>query len=411
MKNLFKMLFDEMGRRKRLCSEFGGDLHSYRKASGKAMPNILVVIQNYAGFIESYDDYESQVAVLSREGSKYGLTFLLTAVNTNAIRYRTLQNFGQLVTMQLNDKSEYSAVFGATGGVQPSPVKGRGLYREGQSLYEFQSASVGGEDSAGFIREFCQKAAADWKGQRAPRVPILPEQVTFSFVESAIDGKNLVFPIGVERDSLQLSLLKVGAKPIHYLLSQSGQTPFTRALASLIARELKGRMTVMDGSGELSGCCESYCSGGEKLTAMVVEIFQELVYRHNHAKELADAGKPAPSYEARIYLVNGMADMLNQLTADAQDKLHVLLDKCTSALGIFFILADGITSLSTYSYRPWFKKQGTLDSGIWAGDGIGEQFLMKVKSSQSLYEQIGQEFGYMAIEGRAVLVKLLTVEE
>ena len=46
VENLFKLLGDEMVRRRRLFADHGGDIASYRKGSGEQMESILVVIDN-----------------------------------------------------------------------------------------------------------------------------------------------------------------------------------------------------------------------------------------------------------------------------------------------------------------------------------------------------------------------------
>ena len=154
MQNFFKMLTEELEHRKRACAEFGGDLACYNRSSGKNLPYILTVIQNYAGFCETYEELEPQVALLSREGSKYGILFVITAVNSNAVRYRTLQNFRQLFVLQMNDSSDYSGILGSTGGVVPGRCKGRGLVKTDR-VYEFQTASVSEGDTALTVRAFC----------------------------------------------------------------------------------------------------------------------------------------------------------------------------------------------------------------------------------------------------------------
>ena len=87
------MLYKEVETRKKRFSDFGGDYQSYARQSGKDMPSI-----------ETYEDKEEAVAFLTREGIRSGIYFVVTAVNTGAIRYKILQNFKQIFVLQLNDK-------------------------------------------------------------------------------------------------------------------------------------------------------------------------------------------------------------------------------------------------------------------------------------------------------------------
>ena len=53
--NLFKMLNSELTKRKKLFADYGGDYNSYLKSSGKTLPAIVVTINNFAAFVEAYE--------------------------------------------------------------------------------------------------------------------------------------------------------------------------------------------------------------------------------------------------------------------------------------------------------------------------------------------------------------------
>ena len=91
--NLFKLLNKEIGQRKKIFADYGGDYQSYIRNSGEDMPSIIVIIHNYSAFTETYEDKEETIAYMTREGVKYGIYFIVTALNTGAVRYRILQNF------------------------------------------------------------------------------------------------------------------------------------------------------------------------------------------------------------------------------------------------------------------------------------------------------------------------------
>lgn len=410
LQNLFRMLKEELARRRRLCSEWGGDAASYRKASGKPMPQLLVVIHNYAGFSESCEALEPQVGVMAREGVKYGVTFLLTAANAGAVRFRTLQNFRQFYVLRMNDRSEYTSVLGGACSILPSEVKGRGLCREGQEALEFQTAWLG-EDPGPRVQNFCRELSAEWKGRRAARVPILPERVTASFVEDAVEPETLSFPLGIAKQSLEPCMLRITARPIHFILSRGGDSGFLGAFAALLEGKLGDGFRALDGDGRLDGCCARLSAGEDGLNQTVTEIFGELVRRHNEAKALREAGNPAPVYPPKVYLVSGLSQVLSKLDPDRQDKLHQLLERCTVPLAVFFIMADRADALSSYAIKPWFKHLSPLENGVWLGDGAAEQYQLKLHSDRSLYAKIGENFGYLAKDGAPVLMKLLEREE
>ena len=58
-----------------------------------------------------------------------------------------------------------------------------------------------------------------------------------------------------------------------------------------------------------------------------------------------------------------------------------------------------------------FKKQAVFNTAVWIGEGIADQFQLKVRPDRRLYETAGEGFGYLVEDGKASLMKLLTVEE
>jgi len=201
--NLFKMLQAEIEKRKKLFADYGGDYASYIKSSGKTLPSIVVAINNFAAFTEAYEEKEEAVSYLSREGTKYGVYFVLTALGTGAVRFRLLQNFKQLLVLQLNDETDYSSVVGKTDGLFPSKFKGRGLIKRDE-LYEFQLASLTDDEVPfAFIQETCKELAEKWEGETARKIPILPDKVNVEFLSDYVDAnKKLNIPVGVEKNPL-----------------------------------------------------------------------------------------------------------------------------------------------------------------------------------------------------------------
>ena len=63
------------------------------------------------------------------------------------------------------------------------------------------------------------------------------------------------------------------------------------------------------------------------------------------------------------------------------------------------------------SYDDWFKNSIDLSDGIWIGNGLGDQFTLKVTTnSRELREDIDPKFGYVVNRGKAVQVKFIIDE-
>lgn len=131
---------EELDRRKKLFSQRGmGSYRDYRE-SYEDVPAVLLVIDNYPAFSDSYEQYESTLIQLSREGASYGIYLILTCNNSGDIRSRILQNITKGIGLQLADRFEYDSVIGMRSEILPDDrTTGRGLIKEDVPL-EFQAA-------------------------------------------------------------------------------------------------------------------------------------------------------------------------------------------------------------------------------------------------------------------------------
>ena len=108
----FEMLQKEIRERTAILSDYGGDYNLYIKTSGNKMPMLIVIINNYEAFSENYEDkYDDIFLMLTREGTKCGIVFIITTSACNDVRYRLAQNFRQKIALQLNNEDDYFNIF------------------------------------------------------------------------------------------------------------------------------------------------------------------------------------------------------------------------------------------------------------------------------------------------------------
>ena len=163
--------------------DFNGDISCLSLKERETIPNIVLVLNNFSAFTELYEEYIDDFCLIAREGTKYGITIVLTAISANAVRYKIQQYFKQYVALQLNDNSEFSSIFGSTDGVYPSKIRGRGIIKF-ERVYEFQSAQVNeNEFQNEDILRLCKESSAK-STKTARKIPILPEKVDFGFVKN-----------------------------------------------------------------------------------------------------------------------------------------------------------------------------------------------------------------------------------
>ncbi len=138
--SMMEYIRSELERRKELLSEKSiGSFRDYLSSEG-GLPMILLVIDNYASFSESYDEYEDLFIQFSREAAGYGIYMIVSCSNTSDMRGRIRQGFTKGIGMQLPDRFEYDSVIGMRAELLPDDrVSGRGLIKETSPL-EFQTA-------------------------------------------------------------------------------------------------------------------------------------------------------------------------------------------------------------------------------------------------------------------------------
>jgi len=415
--NLFKYLLSEIDKRKKLFADCGGDLKSYMHMTGENIPSIVVVINNFAAFTEIYEEKEEAVSYLTREGTKYGVYFVLTAIGTGAIRMRMLQNFKQLIMLQLNDESDYSIVVGKTNGLFPSKYKGRGLVKR-DSLYEFQVAYVTEEKMPlNYIQNFCKELHSNWKGKGkvAKKIPILPDKVDLEFISDYVTNKNsLSIPIGVEKNTLEVHYYPYGSSYINMVLSSGNDNVgFVYSISLLMRQKCRFDVTIFDAlqsyTQENTSTFKYYYREKDCEEALE-ELFNLVVYRHNTTKDALEKGEAVEIFEQKIIIFNSVSALNGMLSDKCKERLGLILERGDAKFNITIIIAETSKNIPGISFEKWYKKQVSPTDGIWVGNGFSEQYYLKAsKTTSEMREEINNKFGYSLRNGRAVRIKLFNI--
>lgn len=413
--NLTKMLHREIDRRKKQFADYGGDYGTYIRSTEEQVPAILVVIHNYSAFAETYENKEDAISYLTREGVKYGIYFVLTAAGPGAVRFKLLANFKQFYALQLNDMNDYTSVFGSTDGLFPDKHKGRGLCKSDR-IYEFQIAHISRdvERTFEYVRHYCEEQARAWPGIFAPPVPILPDRIDAAYLEDTLRRhQGSAVPVGIDKHSLALVEYPFDQSYIHLALSQQpGGANFAQGLAEVLTAMRTTDLRVLDPEGHYRIGMQpgyAYASSTAEIEEQVNALFQLLVARNNTWKDAKESGQPLPVFDRVTVIVYGVAELFEGLSESANEKLSALLEKGESAYQVHFILFESASRLSPYAYENWFKKHVSLSDGIWIGNGISDQYQLKIaKLTSEMYQEIGDDYGYLLHKGKATLMKLLT---
>ena len=377
----------ELERRKALLSEKGiGSYRDYIKVSDD-LPMILLIIDNYASFVESYEEYEELFIQLAREAAGYGIYMIFSCNSSGDLRGRIRQGFTKGIGMQLPDRFEYDSVIGMRTEILPDDrVSGRGLIKEGKPL-EFQTAlpvrSTGGSmmlTVRSLIAEKYPKEAGAAKKlvsryEAYSDEALLPlcRDGSFLLGRSCADGA----PAAVNTDSFLCFAVSGGAK--------SGKTNFLKFAARQF-RHNGARVFIFDSVlrelEDFAAACgaDGYMTDNDGLfrfmeRVLVPELTErnELVYEARQAKR--SVREALKGYDRIVLLINSAAEFMEAVYNSAQDMSEFL--ETVFAKGaehkIHFLLAVSPREYNECSAYGAFRMACGMKTGLHLGGEAIEQ--------------------------------------
>ncbi len=411
--NLLKMLQEKIEERKALFIDYNGDYNFYCQNSGKTLPAIVIIINNYEVFSEAYYEYEDLIQQISRDGLKYGIIFIFTTNGTNSVKYRLRQNFKTELVLQMNDEGDYITIYGNTGKVYPSNIKGRGIVKL-ESVYEFQTAYAYKEtEMVEYIKLVCDKLREKYPN-KAPQVPVLPQRVTLDFVSGLLTGLGSI-PIGVKKSTLAIDTIDLATRYTTIITGNDLEiyNSFIGAILSQVATLKQSRNIVFDTlemvPKNVHNLTEYKTNSFEELTCEICEYVDECyqIYINNNYSRTALNDK-----EKYTVFIIGIDEFLKRLEPEIKTKFVKALEKGKDLNVVQFVIVDSSSNLKKQEYESWYKTVITPNRGLWLGNGIADQFQLKLaKTPRELRELIDDGFGYNVKNGLATLVKLVEVDK
>lgn len=386
---LFEMIQREMKRRTEVLSNYGGDIKLYIKDTGIPMPQIIVVINNYEGFVENYGEkYDDILRTLCREGIKYGIIFVLTASAYNSVRYRLSQNFRQKIALQLNNEDDFLNIIEGVKKKRPAHIFGRGLIKYGD-VYEFQTARIcEPERWNSFIKAEIKKLNSEYT-ERAVSIPVLPNQIKVEDVRELVTQLDKL-PIGIYKASLGLATYDFKNNLVNIISAKN-----VDVVAEYITHLYEEfnlledvEVTIFDSEG------------------IVQETRKNLKLDYqNYSLKIQNNLK---KNKHNICIIIGIDKFLTNIGTSILPDLK----KAEELKNYTFIVVDSVFKLKNHEYDDWYKAYITKDTGIWVGNGISDQYILRLNSSnRNLVNNCGDSFGYLVKQEEAMLIKLIGMKD
>lgn len=411
IKNLFKMISSVIDQRKNLFSSYGGNYYSYVTKSGNVIPNIVIVLNNYEAYQDTYSDYDDILNMITRDCTKYGIYFLITCNTPNALRFKLKQNFSAIYCLQQNNEDDYSSILGNVNKTYPSKLFGRGIIK-GANVYEFQTASVDAKENINeTIENLCTELSSKYE-YKAKNIPTLPEVVTYKDIKSSYDATtNMV--IGIEKNSLEIAKYNIRKNIINVVASNdiSNLSRFANAFINQLKSienitlmvVAPNDLSIKESTKEGVFFDESDFNGTFERILKFEEECYSVYEQNNFNKQVLASQKPL------ILVINGIESFRSKLNDENKAKLSEFFTKTRDLNVVNFIIIDDIENVKKVEYDSWFKDGFNPNEGIWIGNGINDQFTFKtLVRTPELKENINDDFCFVLTRGKPVLVKYVS---
>ncbi|MGN0317022.1 MAG: type VII secretion protein EssC [Lachnospira sp.] len=244
-KNLFKLLNTIVIERKKVLSENGvGNFSSYIEAGYRDMPQIVVMIDNYAAFKEYFPEQNDMINSLTREAQGVGLSFIVTAATSNAMNYRTQANFGKKMTLNCNDNGEYSNMFGHCK-MFPRENTGRGLFVIEKRILEFQVAMFGKSNKEAErskeLKQFIALKNSE-NNKKATLIPMVPDKLILENIMSEqieMFRSRAILPVGMEFNTVEYNYIDmINSGTIVLIGDNESRIQFMRNILLMLAKNI-----------------------------------------------------------------------------------------------------------------------------------------------------------------------------
>ncbi|GKX28623.1 type VII secretion protein EssC [Vallitalea longa] len=412
---LFKLLKKELDSRKKKFSEYGvGTLKAYMEASKKKIPAMIVIIDNYEAFNELYPDYEYIITTFSREGGNYGIDMVITASNTNSVKFKIAQSIKLMVALQLNDKYDYVNLVGQTGGLVPEQVKGRGLCKMEIPL-EFQTAlackSVNEAERVQKLRDLFKVMNEKWKGNKAKPIPFVPEKLDVDLLLDQMDSKELIennmLPIGYDVDEAEIVAIDFTGICSYTILGyeMTGKTNLLKVMLRIIASNMDWKVYVVENGKSLQKMSSKYQVDGyvnsvEAFDSFIEGLVEEMKIRLKDLKQFREEDNEEikeyeymKKYQRIFVLIEDYDNFLEMISKNAKSLLENITKNGVGLEVCFVFTADTSTLLmhrSTPLYGNVFKgMNGILLGGKFDSQNVYDVQMDYRKRSVSLNPGLG----------------------
>lgn len=422
VKNLFKMLFNEIEYRKDKLQRAGvSSLSAYKKAGYEDLPNIILIIDNFTALAEWYLQEDDILLQLCRDGLSVGISIVMTNGQTSGLNFKYLANFDEKISLYCVNEAEYSNLFGKSKLWLPK-IPGRCLVEQNDEITQCQiyqpfkgNIEIERKDN---ILEFVETIAKKEK-ERAKQIPQVPEKLTLNYLQQQFKARKSEYEIylGMDYQSVYpvaLDLCKVGTIPL-----VGGTEEKRKEIVVSICNQLEQvndgvEIVVLDNILQSFRCLEQFASVKEyiieenEMASYIRNLEHRLEKRYMaYAEERSNLSK-----EPLLVTIVGGSEEIDYISGERNlSKLYQTITGKYGMLKVCFIFADVPNRPIPYSAGEVYKSIKEK-SGFIALENINNINITEVPISvaKRFRKKLGQDDGYYITKDGVVKLKTIIDE-
>ena len=348
----FQYLENQIRKRKELFSEYQGSYDEYCKNSGKTLPLIVTVLNAYESFMESCGQYDDALIRLIREGSKYGVVFILSTVSMNSVRTTVQEYFTNKVMLQVNDPFDYQFILGAQHGQVPAKAFGRGMTKIDDEVCEFQTAYITLNDNIIDLVKQTGKKFAEYYNVKAPEIKIIPKVIKLDSLFKFAKNLNRI-PVGYARDDGDLTSFD-----------------FTKNNSLILGKNVTSDISFMASVIDLIDTIKGIKFNVFDFASSVSTDGNMSYYSLRYQEALNEIANDPKIFTVNLFI--GIGNYKEVMDNQEEVLFNKIMNNINNYKNQVFIMFDNIDRFRNIANESWYNNINKND-GIWVGSDIDEQ--------------------------------------
>ncbi len=386
---LNKMISDEIEKRKKLFVDYNGEYDNYCKNSDSTVPRKVFIFNNLDSYKELYPNCDDDLIKYSREGLRYGIIIIITANSSSGLYSRLLRNFENVFVLDMPNVENYVNILGKIGNIYPTDYEGRGLFKS-DNVYEYQTAQIYPKDN---LVEYIKKKTIEIKELnpiKAEKIPVLPDVITLDMMkEENITLKR--YPFGIFKESLNKA---------YYNFSNDKSTLVVSNEIDAIAHFLGGIINI----GSLNSNIEFIVLDAQNLLEKFCNVVGKYISNdfNNNIENIIKYINN--SSNNKLIIILGIDKLKTNVDTMTFNNFINCVKKDDN---VNMIISDNSFKLKKYLFEPWYTELVININGIWIGNGIMEQNIIRISELTKQYrERIDANYAWVIKNGMGVITKI-----